>query len=186
MVCPTSPPPSPDPTLDDRLHALAAHELAPDEAEALRGLIREDPRLARRFEAIEALEARLGAEAPWAMPPDLAGRIVGGLPGRGRLLSLHRALRVAAAILVAFTAWFAATGAVPTAALADPAPALRDAIRPAQDLLPTGVLPTLEAPSLVTEQPLGTAALGIVLLVIGLVLARRLLTPASPSRRPDV
>lgn len=132
---------------------------------------------------LESLEAQLGADPLYEMPDGLASRILAGLPEREDrarpeprrearpVLRLHPALRAAAAVLAAFVAWFAATGTLPRAAVA--APPVREALRPAQGLLPS--LPTLETPAVLTGHPTLALAAGIVLLILGIALARRVL-----------
>jgi anti-sigma factor RsiW len=174
MPLPPAPAP-PDPPSDDLLHALAAGELPPAEAAALEGRLTEDPVLARRYEGIAALERALSDEALLPLPAGLTDRIAGGLsPRRARGGVLAGVMRAAAAVLAAFLAWLLATGALPTPARAAPAPAVENALRAARDLVPP--LPTVgTAVADVGAPPVAAMALGLVLLIGGLILARRML-----------
>ncbi len=133
----------------------------------------------------EALVRRLCAEAPLPLPPGLVERVLLGLPPRTarpaarRLGPLAAAARVAAAVLVATVTWLAATGAVPTEAVADPAPAL-GALAPATDLFAASpvadAVPDLpDLPDLPGAPPALLATLGAGALALGLALAPRAL-----------
>lgn len=134
------------------------------------------------------LEAALRAE-PMLEPPDgLVDRVLAGLPAARRPRPvLHALARLAAAVVVALGAWVVAFGTAPglaEAGLADvgPAPAIRDALGPALELVPDTAfeLPALpvepsDAPSIA-----GLAIAGLVVLLVGLILAYRV-NRRSPS-----
>lgn len=167
----------------ERLHALAAGELPPAEAEALEAQVSSDPALRARYAEIHTLETALLGLSPLAPPADLAARIVAGLPTRGRVLSLGAVGRLAAAVVVVLGAWIVAFGTAPGLAHADTAfgsgalgdAGLAEAIEPARDLLPTPAieLSALEPANASPAALLGLACLGVVLLLLGLRVARR-------------
>lgn len=120
-------------------------------------------------------------------PGDLAARILLGLPPRRAGLDRRALLRFAAAVVAAFGVWFFATGAVPTLANAAPQPIVERALVDTRAALPGSLSTSLEpwamtAATPVDTHPLLVAALGLVVLVGGLWLARRLLRRA-PKRR---
>lgn len=130
--------------------------------------------------AEDALEQALLDQDLLPEPEGLAARIVAGLPRRGRVLSLPALARLAAAVLLALGTWIAAFGTAPALAQAE-------ALAPARDLLPAASLEiddfALAGAAPTDDVPAGVlAAAGFVLLGGGLVLARRALRRAPPTR----
>ncbi|MFV1957940.1 MAG: hypothetical protein ACC662_00870, partial [Planctomycetota bacterium] len=128
------------------------------------------------------LEARLRAEPLLPLPPAFVERTIQGLPPRvGRARRLAALARFAAAVLLAFGAWFAATGGLPRAAAAAAPPALDRVLEPARDLLPAALTAsggwTTGAPVAglaAGVEPSVAGAAGLLLLALGLFAARRL------------
>ena len=133
-----------------------------------------------------ALERALFAQALLPAPPDLAARVVAGLPRpAGRVLSLQAIARLAAAVLLAIGTWVATLGGMPTLAHAAPPPLVEEVLAPTRALLPA---PPVDLTTLGLEDATGgedvpagvLAGVGAVLLAAGLLLARRATQEKTP------
>lgn len=134
----------------------------------------------------ERLEERLRAERLLPAPPDLAARVMLGLPSQTQGVRLSGILRFAAAVLAVLGAWVFATGALPSVAAAAPAPLLEHAVAPMRTLLPDGLGRSLTPLASATVgdaggSPLLAAGAGALLLAGGLLVAWRLLQ--GPRRK---
>lgn len=123
-----------------------------------------------------SLEDLLGAEPLLEPPEDLVDRILAGLPVERPRPVLHAVARLAAAVVVALGAWIFAFGSAPGLAEAGPAPAVREALGPTLDLVPSAELelPTLAVASSDSSTIAGLAIGGLTILALGLVVAYRL------------
>ena len=128
----------------------------------------------------DALERLLHEQALLPAPPDLAARVVAGLPRPARRVLSHQAIaRLAAAVLLAIGTWVATIGGMPTLAHAEPPPLVEEVLVPTRALLPSGNvdLKTLgleDAAARSEDVPAAAlAAVGAALLGAGLLLARR-------------
>jgi hypothetical protein len=159
------------------LEDLAAGALTPQDAARLRARIAAEPALAAAFARVEALDAALALEGLHEFPADLGIRILDEALGVTRLGAGAVAWRVAAAVVLAVSAWVAVLGRAPAVPRADALPAWAHApvALPADRAL--AAAPELPAPA----APF--AALAAVALVAGgIVLARRWGTGPSPAR----
>lgn len=186
------------------LQALAAEELPAPEAARLRARIARDPGLGAAYRKAEVLEERLRAEPLLPLPLFLLPRIMATVTGFSREpahVRPHVLLgRVAACALLAFASWLAFFGEMPGLREADvpghlmaslPMPAWKAALPRS---LQTDASSVLSAPLPHDETPSGVVTLmlsvvGLLLLVLGLVLARSNhrnaeVPPASPAHPP--